>query len=179
MGQPHSVEGDRDRREPRTSGGRGEPPTRSQTFEQMQEIASELTTKLAQLSSKDVHFVFETKQKQFNEFKFAPFWRSEVKVMVLRDGKVLRELTFRQFNWLVAEIRALLTTDNEEKSLPLASISEKDEDDDDDECPVCLDAYAGVALGCGHRFCEDCITKWQHNETCPICRAGTKEDDLW
>ena len=54
----------------------------------------------------------------------------------------MRELTFRQFNFMAAEILALLTSDSDSSPrLPLSRCSEKDADDD--ECPVCLDARAG------------------------------------
>lgn len=42
------------------------------------------------------------------------------------------------------------------------------------ECAICLDAEAVPCIvGCDHRFCVDCITRWctQRAAFCPTCRA--------
>lgn len=42
------------------------------------------------------------------------------------------------------------------------------------ECPICLSEVACIAevLGCGHTFCQSCITRWKEQATtCPCCRA--------
>ena len=62
-----------------------------------------------------------------------------------KGDELIRELTFRQFNIIGAEIRALLdSSSTSPPQLPLAPCSERDDlSDDDDECPVCFDAHAG------------------------------------
>lgn len=38
-----------------------------------------------------------------------------------------------------------------------------------DECPICwMDMIKTMSLGCGHRFHQDCFSKW--NSFCPLCR---------
>ncbi|KOB77847.1 RING finger and transmembrane domain-containing protein 2 [Operophtera brumata] len=50
-----------------------------------------------------------------------------------------------------------------------------------ESCPVCHDAYSTpVRLGCGHIYCELCISAWLDREhTCPLCRAKVADEPLW
>eukprot|EP00924_Labyrinthula_sp_SR-Ha-C_P015896 snap_masked-scaffold_4-processed-gene-12.33-mRNA-1 protein AED:0.22 eAED:0.25 QI:0/-1/0/1/-1/1/1/0/242 len=54
--------------------------------------------------------------------------------------------------------------------------------DEAGECAVCKDVWKEgqelVEIGCGHRYCEECIVPWlkRHN-SCPVCRFELPTDD--
>ena len=55
---------------------------------------------------------------------------------------------------------------------------------DSDECPICLnDVHPRLnnKLGCGHKYCTQCLYKWIQpgdRYTCPYCRAGICDTDI-
>ena len=55
---------------------------------------------------------------------------------------------------------------------------------DSDECSICLnDVHPRLnnKLGCGHKYCTQCLYKWirsNNNYTCPYCRTGICDTDV-
>ncbi|AGO09961.1 AaceriAAL030Cp [[Ashbya] aceris (nom. inval.)] len=48
-------------------------------------------------------------------------------------------------------------------------------------CTICLcDIYDGAIIGCGHFFCQECISSWlDTNQTCPLCKSPTTSSELY
>jgi hypothetical protein len=64
----------------------------------------------------------------------------------------------------------------QEKALALNQEESKDQDDYN-ICGICFYNKIGLALNCGHSFCEPCIHDWQKkSESCPMCRDTIKEE---
>ena len=54
---------------------------------------------------------------------------------------------------------------------------------DNDECPICIGDLHRLnnTLGCGHKYCTQCIYKWIQpgdRYTCPYCRAGISDSTI-
>lgn len=54
---------------------------------------------------------------------------------------------------------------------------------DSDECSICLNDVHKLnnTLGCGHKYCTQCLYKWIQpgdRYTCPYCRAGICDTDI-
>lgn len=59
------------------------------------------------------------------------------------------------------------------------SFFEKNKETPNEDCPICLDRVGDYITGCGHKFCNLCITKvLEHNLNCPVCRAYINEDEI-
>ena len=57
----------------------------------------------------------------------------------------------------------------------------EDQDDEElEECCICKSEPVNCSLqGCGHEFCEECITEWVfYHRTCPYCRRGVTVDNI-
>ena len=57
----------------------------------------------------------------------------------------------------------------------------KDKEKEKEEtCPICLLQIASIATivtKCNHKFCSECLDKWQkQNNSCPCCRNLLTED---
>lgn len=49
---------------------------------------------------------------------------------------------------------------------------------EDEICCICMESKANLILSCTHNYCENCIKEWcVTNNTCPICRAISGEND--
>ena len=46
------------------------------------------------------------------------------------------------------------------------------------DCPICFNSFKKmIVLGCNHKFCKYCITKWccLQSSTCPLCRVNVQK----
>ncbi|AAS50336.2 AAL030Cp [Eremothecium gossypii ATCC 10895] len=48
-------------------------------------------------------------------------------------------------------------------------------------CTICLcDICDGAIIGCGHFFCQECISSWlETKQSCPLCKTQTKSSELY
>lgn len=56
----------------------------------------------------------------------------------------------------------------------------EDSIDNELKCSLCMQPFrAPVSAGCGHTFCQECISQWvMHSATCPTCRNRTQAKEF-
>ena len=108
----------------------------------------------------------------------------------LLDGSVIRDLLvfsacivighlcfFLKEMIMLNVLRRILNRIEEELSNPMVKVEVKNED-----CSICMEVLnACVMLPCGHKFHNECVSKWFEESatpTCPLCRQCIQNEEV-
>ena len=80
-------------------------------------------------------------------------------------------------SFIETKAETTITTESKTETTTTATLS-VDHLEKDLECPVCFQLfYRPVTLGCGHTFCQVCLSRAvRHSPQCPLCRLPTALD---